>query len=76
MLRSSLCEYSDPYIFAKGNISVNNTAAADADTNNTNKKEIFKNCSPFTDSISKINNTQVDNANDIDIVMPLYNLIE
>ena len=76
MLRSSLCDYKDTYIPVKGNISVNNTAAADADTNNTNKKEIFKNCSPFTDSISKINNTQVDNANDIDIVMPLYNLIE
>ena len=38
MLRSSLCEYSDPYIFAKGNISVNNTAVADADANNTDKK--------------------------------------
>ena len=76
MLRSSLCEYSDPYIFAKGNISVNNTAAADADANNTNKKVIFKNCAPFTNCISKINNTQIDNAEYIDIVMPMYNLIE
>ena len=40
------------------------------------KKVIFKNCAPFTDCISKINNTQVDNAKDIDIVMPMYNLIE
>ena len=72
MLRSSLCDYSDAYILVKGNISVNNTAAAD----NTNKKVIFKNCAPFTDYISKINNTQVDNAKDIDIVMPMYNLIE
>ena len=76
MLRSSLCDYSDAYILVKGNISVNNTAAADADANNTNKKVIFKNCAPFTDCISKINNTQVDNGKYIDIVMPMYNLIE
>ena len=76
MLRSSLCDYSDAYILAKGNISVNNTAAAGAAENNTNKKVIFKNCAPFTNCISKINNTQIDNAEYIDIVMPMYNLIE
>ena len=76
MLRSSLCDYSDAYILDKGNISINNTAGAGADANNTNKKVIFKNCAPFTDCISKINNTQVDNANDMDKVMPMYNLIE
>ena len=76
MLRSSLCDYSDAYILAKGNISVNNTAAAGAAANNTNKKVIFKTCALFTDCISKINNTQVDNAKDIDVVMPMYNLIE
>ena len=37
---------------------------------------IFKNCAPFADSISEINNTQIDNAKDIDVVMPMYNLIE
>ena len=58
MLRSSLCDYSDAYILVKGNITVNNTAAAGADANNTNKKVIFKNCAPFTDCISKINNIQ------------------
>ena len=57
MLRSSLCDYSDAYILVKGNISVNNTAADGAAANNTNKKVIFKNCAPFTDCISKINNT-------------------
>ena len=72
MLRSSLCDYSDAYILTKGNISVNNTVAA----NNTNKKVIFKNCAPFTKCISKINNTQIDNAQYIDVVMPMYNLIE
>ena len=76
MLRSSLCDYSDAYIFVKGNISVNKTAVDDAATNNINKKVIFKNCTPLTDCISKINNTQVDNTKDIDIVMPMYNLTE
>ena len=76
MLRSSVCEYSDAYILVKGNISVINNAAVDADANNTNQKVIFTNCAPFTDCISKINNTEVDNAKDIDIVMAMYNLIE
>ena len=39
-------------------------------------KVIFKNCAPFTNCISEINNTQTDNAKDIDSVMPMYNLIE
>ena len=76
MLRSSLCDYSDAYILVKGNITVNNTAADGAAANNTNKKVIFKNCAPFTNCISKINNTQIDNAEYIDIVMPMHNLIE
>ena len=76
MLKSSLCDYSDAYILVKGTITVNNTAAAGATANNTNKKVIFKNCVPFTNCISEINNTQIDNAKDIDIVMPMYNLIE
>ena len=57
-------------------IAVNNTAAAGANANNTNKKVVFKNFAPFTNYISEINNTQVDNAKDIIIVMPMYNLIE
>ena len=76
MLKCSLCDYSDTYIFVKGTITVNNTAAADADANNTNKKVIFKNCAPFTNCVNGINNTQIDNAKDIDIVMPMYNLME
>ena len=76
MLRSSLCDYSDAYILVKGNITVNNTAADGAAANNTNKKVTFKNCAPFTNCISKINNTQIDNAEYIDIVMLMYNLIE
>ena len=76
MLKSSLCDYSDAYILLKGTISVNNTAASGAAANNTNKKVIFKNCAPFTNCISEINNTQMDNAKDIDIVMPMYKLTE
>ena len=60
----------------KGTITFSNTAAAGAVVNNTCKKLMFKNCAPFTDRIIKINNTQVDDAQKIDIVMPMYNLIE
>ena len=74
MLKSS--DYSDVYILVKGTITVNNTPAADPNANNTNKKVIFKNCAPFTNCISEINNIQVDNAKVIDIVMSMYNLIE
>ena len=74
MLRSSFCDYGGAYIFVKGNITVNNTAAADPDANNTGKKVIFKNYAQFTYCISKINNTQVDNTKDIDIVMSIHNL--
>ena len=52
------------------NITIPNTAA------NNRKEIIIKNCAPFTNCISKINNTQTDNAKDIDIVMPMDNLIE
>ena len=76
MLRSSLCDYSDACILVKGNITVNNTAVDGAAANNINKKVVFKNCAPFTKCISKINNTEKDNAQYIDIVIPMYNLIE
>ena len=73
---SSLCDYSDAYILVKGNILVNHNEAEGAAANNTNNKVTFKKCAPFTDCFSKINDTQVDNAKDIDIVMSMYNLIE
>ena len=76
MLKSSLCDYSDTYILVKGTINVNNTAAAGASVNNDDKKVIFKNCATFTNCMNEINNIQVDNAKDIDIIMPMYNLIE
>ena len=77
MLKSSLCDYSDAYILVKGTITIN--AAADAAARRADEREkgvAFKNCALFTNCISEINNTQVDNAKDIDIVMPMYNLIE
>ena len=49
---------------------------ADVDASNANEKVIFKNCAPFINCISEINNTQADNAKDIDIVRLMYNLIE
>ena len=76
MLKSSLFDYSDAYILVKRTITVNNTAAADADANNANKKVILKNCAPFTDCKSEINNVEIDNAKDIDIIMLMYTLIE
>ena len=71
MIKSSLCGCSDTYILVKGTITVPNTAV-----NNTNKKLLFRNCAPFTDCITEIKNTQVDEAQKIDIVMPMHNLIE
>ena len=50
MLKPSLCDYSDAYIHVKGTITVYNTAGADADANNTNKKVLFKKCAPFTNA--------------------------
>ena len=76
MLRSSLCDYSEAYILVKGTITVSNTATQSQPNNAANKKVIFKNCPLFANCISRINNTQVDDAHDIDVVMPMYNLIE
>ena len=78
MLKSSLCDYSDAYILVKGTITIDG-AGADAAARQADERDkgvIFKNCAPFTNCISEINNTQVDNAKDIDIVMHMYKLIE
>ena len=75
MLRSSLCGYSNEYILVKITITVPNIGTAAA-PDNKNKRVMFKNCATFTDCISKMNNPQVDHAKDIDVVMPVCNLIE
>ena len=78
MLRSNLCDYADSYILIKGTITItgdgNDHAARQADERD--KGVTFKNCAPFTKSIRRINNADIDNAQDVDIVMPMYNLIE
>ena len=78
MLRSNLCDYADAYILVKGTITItgagNDDAAKQADERD--KGVTFKNSAPFTKCISRINNTDIDNAQDKDIVIPMYNLIE
>ena len=78
MLRSNLCDYADAYIIVKGTIMIVGAGADDAakQLDERNKGVIFKNYAPFTKCISRINNTDIDNAQDIDMVMPMYNLIE
>ena len=71
MLRSDLCDFNDAYIVVKGNITVTNP-----NNNAYDEKLAFKNNAPFTNCISKINNTLIDNAEDLDIVMSMYNLLE
>ena len=67
---------SDAYIRFKATVIVPNTEAATAPVNNTNEKVIFKNFGQFTKDISEMNNTQLDYTQDLDIVMPMFNLIE
>ena len=69
-----LCAYSNSIILVKGTITVALPKAAAP--NNAHKKVILKNCAPFTKWISRINNTQVVDAHDIDVVIPMYNLSE
>ena len=78
MLKSSLYDYSDTYILLSETITVvaalADNAAVDIDKNN--KQTIFKIFLPFTDCITETNNTQLDNAKDLDVVISMYNLIE
>ena len=72
MLRSDLCDSSDAYIVLKGDI----TLEGDNDANKQDKPLAFKNNVPFINCISKINGVKIDNAEDLDVVMPMYNLLE
>ena len=72
MLRSDLCDFSDAYIVVKGDITIE----GDNDANKRNKNLAFKNNAPFINCISKINGVKIDNAEDLDVVMPMYNLLE
>ena len=76
MIRSIILDYSNAYIHVRRTITVPKTATQDATPNNRNKKVISKNCASFINCIRELDNTQVDDAHDIDVVMPMYNLIE
>ena len=78
MLRSSLCDYADAYILVKRTITITGAGEDDAAKrlDERNKGVIFKNCAPFTKCIRRINNTDKDKAQNIDFVMPMYDLIE
>ena len=73
MLNSSLCDHSDAYVLLSGTITVIELAVSGR---NNGIEAVFKNCATFTDCISEINNTQMDNAKGIDVVMLMYNLKE
>ena len=78
MSKSSLCDYSDAYILVKGKIKITG-AGADAAARQADERDksvAFKNCAPFTSCKSDINNVEIDYCQDIDIIMPMYNLIE
>ena len=79
MLRSNLCDYSDAYILVKGTIIV--TASGDNNNANNvrdkrNRPLILKNNVPFVSCITRINGELIEDADDLDIVMPMYNLLE
>ena len=73
MLRSDLCDFNDAYIVATGIVTI---SANERDRNKINRQVILKNNAPFISCISKINGAFVENAEDLDIVMPMYNLLE
>ena len=79
MLRSSLCDYSDTYILVKGTITVTAPGANNGANNIRDKKNrplILKNNAPFVSCITRINGGLIEDADDLDIVMPMYNLLE
>ena len=78
MLRFNLCDYAHAYILVKGTITITGAGNDDAAKrlDERSKGVIFKSCTPFTKCISRINNANIDNAQDIDILIPMYNLIE
>ena len=79
MLRSNICDYSDAYILVKGTITVT-APGANNDPNNIrderNRPLILKNNAPFVSCITRINGELIEDADDLDIVMPMYNLLE
>ena len=75
MINSSLCDYSDAYIFFKGTITIAQVEPP-AQPQYVGKNVVFKNCTPFTDCISEIKNAQIDDAKYINVIMAMYNLVK
>ena len=73
ILRSSLFDYFDAYVLVSGTKAVAEVAAG---RENNNIQVVFKNCAPFTDWVSKVSNTQIHNAKEIDLVIAIHSLIE
>ena len=76
MLRSNLCDYSDAYILVNGRITVTAAEGANNIREKKNKPLILKNNAPFVSCIRRINGELIEDADDLDIVMPMYNLLE
>ena len=77
MLRSNLCDYSDAYILVKGTITVNGIVnGAENEILRRNRPLILKNNSPFVSCMTKIKNEFIEDADDLDIFMLMYNLLE
>ena len=76
MLRSDLCDYADAYILVNGTITVTANAGANNIRDKKNRSLILNNNAPFISCITKINNELIEDAEDLDIVMPMYNLLE
>ena len=77
MLRSDLCDYSDAYILVNGTITVNGVVnGVENERVRTNRKLILKNNASFVSCMTKINNEFIEDADDLDIVIPMYNLLE
>ena len=68
VLKFNICDYNNAYILVKGDITI-------AGRNIANEVA-FKNCAPFTRCIPKTDETTIDEAENLDLVMPMYNLIE
>ena len=76
MLRSDLCDYADAYILVNGTITVTAAAGANNIRDKKNKKLILKNNAPFASCITRINGELIEDADNLDIIMPMYNLLE
>ena len=76
MLRSDLCDYADAHILVSGTITVTANAGANNIRDKRNRKLMLKNNAAFVSCIIKINNELIEDAEDLDVVMPMYNLLE